>query len=136
MKRVTGIGGIFFRSKDPAGMKEWYKKHLGLNTDKWGTNFEWKQPDVDRKGFTQWSPFSESSSYFGSQDQDFMINYRVKDLDWLVKQLKEEGVEVLDEIETVEYGKFVHILDNEGNKIQLWEPDDDEYDKLVVGRTR
>jgi predicted enzyme related to lactoylglutathione lyase len=137
MKRVTGVGGIFFKSEDPVKIKQWYEKHLGLQTDQWGTNFEWRQADDStKKGFTQWSPFSESTSYFEPSQKDFMINYRVQDLEWLVDQLEKEGVKVLDEIETHEYGKFVHILDPEGNKIELWEPNDEEYDKIVEGRTK
>ena len=137
MKRVTGVGGIFFKSEDPEKIKQWYEKHLGLQTDQWGTNFEWRQAeDSTKKGFTQWSPFSESTSYFEPSQKDFMINYRVQDLEWLVDQLEKEGVKILDEIETHEYGKFVHILDPEGNKIELWEPNDEEYDKIVEGRTK
>lgn len=137
MKKVTGIGGIFFKSKDPGKMKEWYKTHLGLDTDEWGTNFEWRiSSDSTKKGFTQWSPFSESTKYFEPSTKDFMINYRVGDLERLVLDLKESGVTVLDTIQVFEYGKFIHILDIEGNKIELWEPDDIEYEKLVVGVTK
>lgn len=136
MKKATGIGGIFFKCKDPETMKKWYKKHLGLNTDKWGTNFEWRQEsDVSKKGFTQWSPFAESTKYFEPSMKDFMINYRVDNLLALVEELKKEGVTITDKIEVVEYGKFVHIMDVEGNKIELWEPNDMEYDKIVEGRT-
>lgn len=137
MKKVTGIGGIFFKSKDPKKMREWYKKNLGLDTDQWGTNFEWQQSTEEKKkGFTQWSPMTEKTKFFEPSNSDFMINYRVENLSELLKQLKKDGVKILDEVETVEYGKFVHILDNEGNKIQLWEPNDIEYDKIVVGRTK
>lgn len=137
MKRVTGIGGVFFRCKDPQQMKNWYQTHLGLETDQWGTNFEWRQADEpDRKGFTQWSPVAEDSTFFGASGADFMMNYRVENLEWLLAELKREGVTVLDEIETFEYGKFVHILDMEGNKVQLWEANDEEYDKIVEGRTK
>lgn len=137
MKRVTGIGGVFFKSKDPAKLKEWYQKHLGLDTDQWGTNFEWREGnDPEKKGFTQWSPFSEDTTYFEPSRRNFMINYRVENLEALVAALREEGVTVLDEIETYDYGKFVHILDNEGHKIELWEPVDEEYDKIVEGRTK
>lgn len=137
MKKVTGIGGIFFKSEDPTKLKEWYQTHLGLNTDAYGTNFEWRQgADTAKKGFTQWSPFQEKTTYFQPSAKDFMINYRVHDLEALVKQLKEEGVTLTDEIATYEYGKFVHILDGEGNKVELWEPNDAEYDKLVEGRTK
>ncbi len=134
MKRVTGIGGVFFKCKDPNAIKDWYKKHLGIDTDQWGTNFEWRQgADASKKGFTQWSPVSEKSTHF---DGALMINYRVENLEELVVQLKKEGVEIVDKIETFDYGKFVHILDNEGNKIELWEPNDVAYDKIVVGRTK
>lgn len=137
MKKVTGIGGIFFTCKDPDKVKAWYHKHLGLNVDKWGTNFEWRQgADSTKKGFTQWSPFTETTKYFEPSAKGFMINYRVENLEALLDELKKEGVTILDAIETVEYGKFVHILDIEGNKIQLWEPNDIEYDKIVDGRTK
>ena len=135
--KVTGIGGIFFKSKDPVKLKEWYSVHLGLNTDQYGTSFEWRQGDDPSKyGFTQWSAFTDSTSYFQPSDKPFMINYRVHDLELLVNDLKREGVTVLDTIETYDYGKFIHILDPEGNKIELWEPVDAEYDKIVNGRTR
>ena len=136
MKKVTGIGGIFFKCKDPDKMKEWYKKHLGLATDQYGTSFEWRQgDDASKKGFTQWSPFSDTTKYFQPSEKEFMINYRVADLEALVAELRDEGVTIVDNIETFEYGKFVHILDEEGNKIELWEPVDEEYDKIVDGRT-
>ncbi|MEO6190543.1 MAG: VOC family protein [Saprospiraceae bacterium] len=136
-KKVIGVGGIFFKCKNPDQVKEWYKTHLGFNTDKYGTNFEWKQADdSNKKGFTQWSPFSDKTHYFEPSTKDFMINFRVEDLENLVLLLKSEGVQVLDSIEKFEYGNFVHILDLEGNKIELWEPNDLEYDKLVEGRTK
>jgi predicted enzyme related to lactoylglutathione lyase len=131
MKKVTGIGGIFFKCQDPAKMRDWYNTHLGLNTNQYGAVFEWFQgADSTKKGFTQWSPFSEKTKYFEPSTKDFMINYRVGDLASLVEQLKKEGVTIADTIETYEYGKFVHILDPEGNKIELWEPNDIEYEKL------
>ena len=131
MKKVTGIGGIFFKCKDPDKMREWYQTHLGLNTNQYGAVFEWRQgADATKKGFTQWSPFAETTKYFEPSARDFMINYRVENLEELVEQLKKEGVTITDKIETVEYGKFVHILDAEGNKIELWEPNDLEYEKL------
>ncbi len=137
LKRVTGIGGIFFKCKDPNRIKEWYKTHLGLETDQYGTTFEWRQgSDPAKKGFTQWSPFTESTKYFEPSTKEFMINYRVENLEALVEQLKKEGVTITDNIESFEYGKFVHILDIEGNKIELWEPNDSEYDKIVDGRTK
>lgn len=131
IRKVTGIGGIFFKCKDPKKMREWYKTNLGLNTNEYGAVFEWRQgADTTRKGFTQWSPFNEKTRYFEPSTKDFMINYRVENLDALIGELKKNGVTVVDTIETVEYGKFVHIMDIEGNKIELWEPDDLAFDKL------
>ncbi|SDY47190.1 MULTISPECIES: VOC family protein [Rhodonellum] len=137
MKKVTGIGGIFFKCKDPQKMKEWYADHLGLQTDAYGTNFEWRQAEhSEKKGFTQWSTSSENSQHYHPSQKEFMINYRVEDITRLVEELKKDGVTILDEIEAFEYGKFVHLLDPEGNKIELWEPNDTEYDKIVEGRTK
>lgn len=127
MKRVTGIGGIFFKCKDPNVVKEWYKTHLGLDTNEYGATFEWREENAPaKKGATQWSPFEETTPYFEPSTKDFMINYRVENLEELVQQLKKEGVTIVDEIETYDYGKFVHIVDVEGNKIELWEPSDFE----------
>ncbi len=123
MKKVTGIGGIFFKCIDPIKMKEWYKTHLGLNTDDYGATFEWRDNEnPEKKGQTQWSPFSQNTKYFEPAQKEFMINYRVENLELLVEQLEKEGVTIVDKIETFEYGKFVHIMDMEGNKIELWEP--------------
>mgnify|MGYP000623769943 CR=1 FL=1 len=131
IKKVTGIGGIFFKCKDPRKMREWYQTNLGLNTNQYGTVFEWWQgADSTKKGFTQWSPFSEKTKYFEPLTRDFMINYRVENLEALVEELRKDNVTVVDTIETVEYGKFVHILDVEGNKVELWETNDIEYEKL------
>ena len=130
-KKVTGIGGIFFKCKDPKKMREWYKTHLGLQTNAYGAVFEWRQgADTTQKGFTQWSPFAETTKYFAPSTKDFMINYRVENIAALVADLKLQGVTVTDSIETYDYGKFVHILDMEGNKIELWEPNDKEYERL------
>ncbi|MEO0405586.1 MAG: VOC family protein, partial [Bacteroidota bacterium] len=135
-KRVTGIGGVFFRSNNPEALRAWYGKHLGLGVDSYGTNFEWRQAaDSTKKGFTQWSPFHHATPYFGDSSQQYMINYRVQDLEHLLLHLSEEGVVVVDEMQTTEYGKFIHILDLEGNKVELWEPIDEEYELLVEGRT-
>ena len=131
MKKVTGIGGIFFKCKDPKKMREWYKTNLGLNTNQYGAVFEWHQgEDSTKKGFTQWSPFNEKTTYFEPSSKDFMINYRVEDIEALVAELKKSGVTIVDTIETYDYGKFVHILDLEGNKLELWEPNDIEYEKM------
>jgi predicted enzyme related to lactoylglutathione lyase len=125
MKKVTGIGGVFFKCKDPKKMTEWYHKHLGLTTNPYGATFEWYEgSDSTKKAQTQWTPFSETTKYFEPSTKDFMINYRVENLVALVEELKKEGVTIVDKIETYDYGKFVHIIDMEGNKIQLWEPID------------
>lgn len=125
MKKVTGIGGIFFKSKDPKAINEWYKTHLGFETSPYGTNFEWREiEDSTKKGTTVWNPFKEDTKYFDPSTKDFMINYRVENLEALVDDLKKANVNIVDSIETYDYGKFVHILDLEGNKIELWEPID------------
>ncbi|WP_100076250.1 VOC family protein [Chryseobacterium camelliae] len=119
MKKVTGIGGIFFKCKDPQAIKEWYKTHLGLNVNDYGATFE---PEEDSKGSLSWSPFPESTTYFQPSEYPFMINYIVDNLEQLVQELKQADVGILDEISSYEYGKFIHILDPEGHKIELWEP--------------
>jgi predicted enzyme related to lactoylglutathione lyase len=122
MKRVTGLGGIFFKCNDPEKIKEWYKTHLGLDTDPYGAKFDWRQNDDSTKqGYTLWTPFPAKTEYFEPSPKDFMINYRVENIEALVEELKKEGVTILDNVETYDYGKFVHILDPEGNKIELWE---------------
>ena len=119
------MGGIFFKCKDPKAINEWYKAHLGFDTTPYGTSFEWRESDDStKKGLTQWNPFPESTKYFEPSTKDFMINYRVENLEALVEELRKENVTIVDKIETYDYGKFVHILDPEGNKIQLWEPTD------------
>ena len=126
MKRVIGIGGIFFKCKDVDKMNEWYGKHLGLETSAYGTNFEWRHvDDPSKKGTTVWSPFKDSTKYFEPSAKEFMINYRVENIEYVVEQLKKEGVTILDDIASYDYGKFVHILDPEGNKIELWEAIDE-----------
>lgn len=133
--RATGIGGIFFKVDDPAATREWYRRHLGLTTDDYGTSFEWHHADApERKGFSLWSPFSRDSDYF---DAPYMINLRVENLDALLARLRADGVRVLGEIETQDYGRFVHIEDGNGARIELWEPIDDAYDRMIGdARTR
>lgn len=123
MKRVTGIGGIFFKCKDPIKFKEWYKTHLGIDTNDYGATFDWKQmSDSDAKGSLTWSPTKQTIDYFEPSTREFMINYTVENLETLVEELQKEGVTILDEIAVCDFGKFVHILDLEGNKVELWEP--------------
>ncbi|HLX90691.1 MAG TPA: VOC family protein [Puia sp.] len=123
MKRVTSIGGIFFKCEDVERQKTWYERHLGLPMSPYGTTFEWVHADgSSKKGSTTWAPFAKNTKYFDPSAKEFMINYQVENLEWLVEQLKADGVTVIDAIEKSDYGSFVHILDPEGNKIELWEP--------------
>lgn len=129
--KVTGIGGIFFFSDHPKETREWYAKNLGLEVNEWGSTFESRNANrPDEINYLQWSPFKKGSEYFAPSKKDFMVNYRVQNLEGLIQKLKKNGVTILDEIETVEYGKFVHIMDAEGNKIELWEPKDSVLTKI------
>jgi predicted enzyme related to lactoylglutathione lyase len=124
MKRVTGIGGIFFHAKDPVALRAWYKQHLGIDVMDWGgTAFLWNEearaPDG---GMTVWSIGSAGSDHFAPGSASFMINYRVDDLDALLQVLREEGCQVLDKTDDSEYGKFGWVIDPENNKVELWEP--------------
>lgn len=137
MKRVTSIGGVFFKCKNPDAQMDWYHRHLGIQMDKYGSSFQWRQADEkEKKGHTAWSPFEETTDYFGDASQQYMINYRVENLTLLVEQLKREGVTVVDEIEEFAYGKFVHILDLEGNRVELWEPADVVYESMLNAVTK
>jgi len=122
--KVTGIGGIFFFSDNPQETKEWYTKNLGLEINEWGSSsFDSRNIHrPDEINTLQWSPFKKGSEYFAPSKKEFMINYRVQNIEGLVNKLKENGVTILDGIATHDYGKFVHIMDSEGNKIELWEP--------------
>ncbi len=129
--KVTGIGGIFFRSKDPGKTREWYGKNLGLAINDYGSSFEFRNAiRPDEINYLQWSPFNEATDYFDPSKKEFMINYRVQNIEGLVKNLRESGVTIVDEISTYEYGKFVHIMDPEGNKIELWEPVDSVFTQM------
>ncbi|MEO8459452.1 MAG: VOC family protein [Dokdonella sp.] len=124
MKRVTGIGGIFFKAKDPAALQAWYKEHLGIDVQDWGgTAFTWA--DGEGKPFagtTIWSIQSSKEAQYTPGTATFMVNYRVEDLHALVKVLREEGCNVLDKVDDSEYGKFGWVIDPEGNKVELWQP--------------
>jgi predicted enzyme related to lactoylglutathione lyase len=129
--KVTGIGGIFFFSDNPAEIKKWYGKNLGLKISEYGSEFESRNANrPDEINYLEWSPFKKGSEYFAPSKKEFMINYRVQNIEGLVKKLRENGVTIVDDIEAVEYGKFVHIMDPEGNKIELWEPVDSVLTKL------
>ncbi|HMG82647.1 MAG TPA: VOC family protein [Ferruginibacter sp.] len=122
--KVTGIGGIFFFSDNPQETKEWYVKNLGLTISEWGSSsFESRNIDrPDEINSLQWQPFKKGDESFSPSKKDFMINYRVQNIEGLIKKFKENGVTILDSLVTYEFGKFLHIMDAEGNKIQLWEP--------------
>lgn len=120
-ERVTGVGGFFFKSEDPAALRDWYKKHLGLDTNDYGCTFLWKDANGNDAS-TQWSPFAADTNYFSPSQKQFMQNFRVSNLDRLMEKLIEEGVTIIGKPEAYDYGKFGWILDPEGNKIELWEP--------------
>jgi predicted enzyme related to lactoylglutathione lyase len=122
--KVTGIGGIFFFSDNLEETKEWYTKNLGIEINDWGSS-SFESRDVanpDQVNSLQWKPFKKGSDYFAPSKKEFMINYRVQNIEGLISKLRENGVTILDEIATYDFGKFVHIMDAEGNKIELWEP--------------
>jgi len=126
--KVTGVGGIFFRCEDPEAMRTWYGEKLGLAVSQYGSSFEFRNANrPDEINYLQWSPFPEKTDYFAPSEKQFMVNYRVQHIEKLVDELKEAGVTVVDEIEAFDYGKFVHIMDPEGNKIELWEPVDSVF---------
>jgi predicted enzyme related to lactoylglutathione lyase len=124
MRRVTGIGGVFFKAKDAPALHAWYKRHLGIDVQSWGgASFDWT--DADGKptgGTTAWLVIPETSKQFLPSDAPFMVNYRVEDLHGLIAALREEGCNVVDKTEESEFGKFGWVIDPEGNKIELWEP--------------
>jgi predicted enzyme related to lactoylglutathione lyase len=124
MKRVTGIGGIFFKARDPKALGAWYKDHLGIDVQPWGgAAFDWNTRDnPSGVGTTAWSLFPADTKHFAPSDAPFMINYRVADLQGLLAELRSAGVKVDDKVDESEYGKFGWVLDPEGNKIELWQP--------------
>ncbi|MGA9531976.1 MAG: VOC family protein [Anaerolineales bacterium] len=124
MKRVTGIGGIFFHAKDPAALGAWYKTHLGIDVQDWGgAAFDWADANgTPIKGTTAWYVESADGDHFAPSKSSFMINYRVDDLDALLEALRAEGCNVLEKTDDTEYGKFGWVIDPEGNKVELWQP--------------
>jgi len=134
--RVIGIGGIFFKSENPQKTKEWYARNLGLVTDAYGSSFESRNTNKPEEiNYLQWSPFKEDTTYFEPSQKEFMINYRVENLVDLVEELKSNGVTICDKIESFDYGKFVHILDADGHKIELWEPIDSVFTDTLEDKT-
>ncbi len=129
-KKVTGIGGVFFKVKDPAATRAWYAEHLGLPCDEYGALFHFREEeDPKQEGQLQWSPFAEDTTYFAPSTQPFMINYRVVDLDGLLADLAAAGIDLVGEIQDESYGRFAHVMDPEGNKIELWEPKDGAFEE-------
>jgi len=132
MKRAIGIGGVFFKAKNPETLRAWYKKHLGMDmmTD-YGISYNWNSITKEtKKAYTVWSPFAEDTKYFAPSTNNFMFNIIVDDLEALLVELKNEGVTIVGDPELLVYGKFAWILDLEGNKVELWEPIPEEYDKF------
>ena len=121
MKRVTGIGGVFFKSNDPEKLREWYRVHLEIEVEKEGAAmFKWRKlDDPERESCTVWSPFPSDTNYFAPSEKPFMINFQVENL---LVQLKREGVDVDPDVENYDYGKFGWVMDPEGNRIELWQP--------------
>tara|TARA_R110002050_G_scaffold41242_1_gene100101 strand:+ start:103176 stop:103601 length:426 start_codon:yes stop_codon:yes gene_type:complete len=129
--KVTGIGGIFFKTKDVEKTNAWYGKNLGLAISPYGSSFEFRNAHRPEEiNYLSWSPFKEDTDYMAPSTKDFMVNYRVQNIEGLVKQFKENGVTIVDEIATYDYGKFVHIMDPDGNKIELWEPIDSVFTEM------
>jgi predicted enzyme related to lactoylglutathione lyase len=124
VKRVIGIGGIFFKANDPDKLRDWYRVHLGIESEKdAGAIFKWRQADdPNSERYTVWSPFPAGTDYFAPSKKPFMLNFQVENLDEVLEQLKREGVEVDSNVECNEYGKFGWIMDPEGNRVELWEP--------------
>ena len=125
-KKVTGLGGIFVKCNDPEATRQWYAKHLGFSTEKWGTTFDWRNDDnPEQKGTSVWNAFPKETKHFDPSGRDLMINLIVENLEWLLGELKKEGIEPVGAMEASEYGKFAHIMDPDGIKLELWEPAQD-----------
>jgi predicted enzyme related to lactoylglutathione lyase len=130
--KVIGIGGIFFKAKKPSSLKKWYKDHLSFNLNPYGSSFEFRNAnDPNKVQYFLWSVFENNTDYFSPSKKDFMINYRGEDIDKTVMYLRYIGTKIVDEVTTYPYGKFVHILDPEGNAIELWEANDDFFSDLM-----
>ena len=126
--KVTGLGGVFIKSSDPSKLKSWYAEHLGLPCDEYGHLFSWRYPENPKKsGYTQFSIFDENTTYLDPAKKEFMINFRVDDLEAMITRMKASGLEVIGEIESYDYGKFGWVMDPNGNKIELWEPVDEVF---------
>ena len=136
MKKVTGIGGIFFKCDNPQQLNDWYSQHLGLDTSDYGTTFEWRPADKSaEKGSTTWCTFPQEADSFRPSAKPFMINYRVANLVALVEELRRANVPIVDEMAEYPYGKFIHVLDPEGNLVELWEPAGEDASQETAGAT-
>jgi predicted enzyme related to lactoylglutathione lyase len=135
--KVTGVGGIFFKAKNVKELKKWYGDNLGMQMNEYGSLFEFRRSDPpNRKAYLQWSAFNEKTTYFLPSTKEFMINYQVQNIDGLVKDLRAKGVTILDTMYVGEDGKFIHILDPENNKLELWQPPDSSvFEKMMEGKT-
>jgi predicted enzyme related to lactoylglutathione lyase len=123
MERVRGIGGFFFKARDPKALSGWYREHLGVSVEEWGgARFVWREHDARGDACTVWAPFSLDTKYFAPSEAPFMVNFRVDDLDAMLAQLRRAGAQVLDRVEEGEHGRFGWVVDPEGNKIELWQP--------------
>ena len=131
MKRVTGIGGIFFKARNHAALSTWYRDRLGIPVEEWGgATFHWRdEADPRRRGTTVWSPFKADTKHFAPSEREFMVNFRVDDVRTLLAQLKAEGCTVVGDVQESEYGVFGWVMDPEGNTIELWQPPASELDK-------
>lgn len=131
-KKVIGVGGIFMKCKDPSAMNKWYEDHLGVKSNGYGVLFEFRNTDIpDRKEYLQLGTFKEDTTYFEPSSKDFMINFRVEDLESMLAEMKANGIQQVGEIMRESYGLFAHIMDPEGNKIELWQPFHKEYSEMV-----
>lgn len=128
MAKVIGLGGVFIKCENPKEMNAWYKNTLGLNVNDYGVGFEFIKPNQE-KGYLQLGTFEKESTYFGNQKQQAMLNFRVDNLEEFIPLLKKQNVNILNDLETFEYGKFIHIEDIDGNRIELWEPVDSVFEK-------
>ncbi len=133
-KKVTGIGGIIFKSENPEKTREWYAKHLGFQNDDHGTIFQW-QNEKGEKGHTVWSPMQRDSSHFDDGDKDYILNLRVDDLDNILEEMRAEGVEQIGETQVYDYGRFAYVRDPDGMKVELWEPNDQAFEEMAKNRT-
>jgi predicted enzyme related to lactoylglutathione lyase len=130
--KVIGIGGVFFKAKKPDLLRSWYRDALGFNLNHYGSSFEFRNAnDPEQVNYFLWSALSSQTDYFWPSKKNFMINYRVNNLEAMLEELLESGVTVIDKISNYPYGKFVHILDPEGNAIELWEAKDDFFTEII-----